>query len=736
MLLSAQPDYRELYISMIEAFDALRLSYFILEILYDENSKPVDGILREVSHATEKLIGKTREQLVSKTTKELFKNLKDEYPEKFDKVLKTGEPSHLEIYGPALQRYYDAYAWKINDHQVAAIATDITDRKKAQEALKESEDLYRTLFENTYDGFVLLEPVYEKSGAATDFRFLKVNRAYESLTGREAADVEGRMAREVAIDPESKWISTVGEVVRTGKPSHYEYHAERTNNWYDAYCFPYTKGKVGIFFEDITGRKRVEDALSESEQKYKELVTRLPEMIVEINEKGRVTFANSRVIELLGYSKAELYDDFDANRFVAEEDVARSRDNMKLTFAGGMRKSNEYMFVKKDGTRFPVLLTSSPIVKDNKIVGARGIVIDITERKQAEAALKSSEEKYRIYVENSPVAFFAINSERKYVQVNKAACNLLGYSQKELLKMTVFDVTFKDDILVGDKLYYELQETGKAAGELRLKRKDGQPVYVILNSTKLPNGRAMAFCENITERKKLEKRLQENERLATIGATAGMVGHDIRNPLQSMIGDVYLLKSDLRKMPEDEIKNSLMESFDNIEKNILYINKIVDDLQDYARKLNPEFKEIALPDLLAKIFEAVQVPDSITLLLDVKGLPKIRVDPEFLRRGLTNLITNAIQAMPNGGSLEVAGFEKDGKAFLTVSDNGVGIPEDIKPKLFTPMMTTKAKGQGFGLAVVKRLVEALNGSITFESTEGKGTKFMIELPLVGKAGIP
>jgi signal transduction histidine kinase len=110
-------------------------------------------------------------------------------------------------------------------------------------------------------------------------------------------------------------------------------------------------------------------------------------------------------------------------------------------------------------------------------------------------------------------------------------------------------------------------------------------------------------------------------------------------------------------------------------------------------------------------------------------LPKIKADPTFIRRALTNLVNNAIQAMPDGGKLEVAGYTHDGFVSLTVADTGIGISEEVKSKLFTPMYTTKAKGQGLGLAVVKRLVEAQGGNIYFESEIGKGTKFIIKLPL-------
>ena len=144
---------------------------------------------------------------------------------------------------------------------------------------------------------------------------------------------------------------------------------------------------------------------------------------------------------------------------------------------------------------------------------------------------------------------------------------------------------------------------------------------------------------------------------------------------------------------------------------------------------NQRYKEVDLPKLIASIFQTVRVPDTITLKIDVKGFPKIQTDPTLIRRALANLVNNAIQAMPDGGTLELTAQKMEHEVAISVTDTGKGIPEEVKSKLFTPLVTTKAKGQGLGLAVVKRLVEALGGSITFDSELGKGTKFTITLPL-------
>ncbi len=225
--------------------------------------------------------------------------------------------------------------------------------------------------------------------------------------------------------------------------------------------------------------------------------------------------------------------------------------------------------------------------------------------------------------------------------------------------------------------------------------------------------------------------LKDSERLAAIGATAGMVGHDIRNPLQAITGDIYLAKTELASLPEGEEKNNIQESLTEIEKNVDYINKIVADLQDYARPLNPRAQETNIKSLFNEILAKNGVPKNIKVTVQVEDkAEKIIADPDYLKRIAANLILNAIQAMPNGGKLNVRAYtdKQTNDVLITVKDTGVGIPENVKPKLFTPMMTTKSKGQGFGLAVVKRMTEGLGGTVDFESTEGKGTTFLVRLP--------
>lgn len=226
------------------------------------------------------------------------------------------------------------------------------------------------------------------------------------------------------------------------------------------------------------------------------------------------------------------------------------------------------------------------------------------------------------------------------------------------------------------------------------------------------------------------KQLVTYERLAAIGQIAGMIGHDIRNPLQAIVNELYFAKQEMAERINKRDMQSALESLGIIQEQTDYISKIVSDLQDYARPLNPELQLINACETIGQSLKSVPIPNEIkTEVICEESTPLLMLDPTLLKRILTNLVSNSIQAMPNGGKLTVQLSMEGNKALISVIDTGVGIAEEAKPKIFSPLFTTKAKGQGLGLAVVKRLVEALNGTIGFESKAGKGTKFTIRFPI-------
>ncbi len=226
------------------------------------------------------------------------------------------------------------------------------------------------------------------------------------------------------------------------------------------------------------------------------------------------------------------------------------------------------------------------------------------------------------------------------------------------------------------------------------------------------------------------KQLKDSERLVAIGQTAGMVGHDLRNPLQTVIGELYLAKNEVKSLTEGEVKSNLQESIHVIEEQAVYMDKIVSDLQAFVQPVKIDKKPINLKELVTNVLASVATPNNIMVQTQIEDdFPQIKADLHLLKRVLINLVTNSVQAMPDGGKLTLIGqVNGEGQVSVTVQDTGVGIPEAIKNQIFTPLFTTKPRGQGFGLAVCKRVIEAHGGTISFESTAGKGAKFTIQFP--------
>jgi len=222
-----------------------------------------------------------------------------------------------------------------------------------------------------------------------------------------------------------------------------------------------------------------------------------------------------------------------------------------------------------------------------------------------------------------------------------------------------------------------------------------------------------------------QQQLVKTERLAAIGELAGMVGHDLRNPLASIKNATYFMKKKGAKIPE----NQAMEMLNIIDNSISHADKIINDLLEYARELRLELGEASAQTLLADALKVVQVPEKIKILDRTTDEPKIIVDIEKIVRVFVNLIKNAIDAMPNGGTLEIRSIQSGPIIEISFADTGAGITEEVLAKIFSPLFTTKAQGMGFGLAICKRLVVAHGGKIFVETVPGKGTTFKVILPI-------
>jgi PAS domain S-box-containing protein len=446
--------------------------------------------------------------------------------------------------------------------------------------------------------------------------------------------------------------------------------------------------------------------------------------------------------------------------FIHPDDLASANNNVQTMVHSPLnhRESFDYRIICPNGSIRMIRSQRQVISVDaeGKAKVVVGVDQDVTEQKQSEEALRQSEERFRAVAEAANVMVYEFDLIKNKIYAIRG--DLLGFEPKEGGERSIDWVISR---IHPDDVSHVLDVWNKAKNDpninrysmqYRVRHKNNRYITVkdTAKAVKDRNGKTVLFIggiRNITWRvrdqekiqqysKHLEelvmdrtRQLQEKERLAAIGTTAGMVGHDIRNPLQALISDVFLIKTELADMTESQAKQNVYESLDSIEEGIVYINKIVADLQDYSRPLSPEFENVDLTGLVADVIKTIDIPSNIKLYTDIKPLSVMRIERTFTRRVLTNLINNAIQAMPNGGQLTISAYQQKCNINIFVEDTGVGIPEDVRSKVFTPMFTTKAKGQGLGLAVVKRLVEAQGGSISFESKVGVGTKFTIKLPI-------
>ena len=383
------------------------------------------------------------------------------------------------------------------------------------------------------------------------------------------------------------------------------------------------------------------------------------------------------------------------------------------------------------------------------------------EKSRAWEALKDSEEQLRAITNSAKDAIILIDEKGVTRFWSKSAEKLFGYSSEEAIGKNLH-------ILLAPSMLSEVAEKGllKFKGSehpayegrnlnMTAQTKDGKelPVEVSITALWLKGKRHfVGIVRDIAERVEMQRKIEEythnlekivqertkqlktaneqllkSQRLAAIGELAGMVGHDLRNPLTGIKGAIYYLETKCAARIGATGKMLL----ETIDKAIEHSNKIINDLLAYSSKLSLALSETTPKLLLKKALASIEVPERIQIIDATKGKPKIKADIESMRKVFVNLITNAIDAMPEAGTLTITSKAVKGNVKIIFKDTGTGMTEETlsKLKLGFPLFTTKAKGMGFGLPICKRIVEAHGGKISLKSALGKGTAITITIPV-------
>ncbi|MCK4515172.1 MAG: PAS domain-containing protein, partial [Spirochaetaceae bacterium] len=263
----------------------------------------------------------------------------------------------------------------------------------------------------------------------------------------------------------------------------------------------------------ISDRNQAEEALRESEERFRELAELLPEVVFECDAQGNLTFVNEVAFDRFGYARKDFDKGVNALQFIAPDDRKRAGENIERTLRGIGKDPFEYIAQRKDGSEFSIIVFSSPIVRDGKPVGLRGLIVDITARKLAEKALRESEQKYRGIFDSTTDSLLVFNMKGEIVEANPRACEMYGYEYGELTRLTGKDIVHPDHYHILENLKCEVQTAGEFQTESMHVHKDGTSLDVEVKGTKLDfkgKPHLLAILRDISERKRAD---EERERL-------------------------------------------------------------------------------------------------------------------------------------------------------------------------------------------------------------------------------
>jgi len=477
--------------------------------------------------------------------------------------------------------------------------------------------------------------------------------------------------------------------------------------------------------------------LAESERRFRELANLLPQIVFEIDEQGNLLFANRMTFAAIGYTEDDLRIGLNAFHMLAREDHDRARKRMQRILSGEELRGDEYTVQRKDGSTFPALVNAAPIMRGNKPVGLRGIVIDITERKRAEQELRSARERLEHVITSNPAVIItgkprADLSDYNVTYMSDRIVEMLGFEPQQFIGHPEFwdSRVHPDDLRRYPTEVPELWRKGHCTFEYRFLHKDGtyrwvrEEAKVIRDAAGSPV-EVIGYWTDATEQKRMEEALVRSQRLAAIGETAAIVGHDLRNPLAAIAGATYLL----RKQAADKIDDNGREALRIIEGSIEHSDKVINDLLEYSSEIRLQTSTTDPRSVIDAALSLARVPENVRVANEVQAEPRIVMDADKIQRAFLNIIRNAVEAMPQGGTMTISSRRTDGKVEFRFEDTGLGMPRETLEKLWTPLFTTKARGMGFGLAITRRIVEAHGGTVTADSESSKGSTFTVKLPV-------
>lgn len=618
----------------------------------------------------------------------------------------------------------------------------LTALKRAEEALRESEARYRIVSQLTSD-YAYAIRIHPDGTFTTEW----ATDAYWRLTGLQPGTMfHGRWFEMVHPDDRAKARENLQNLI-SGQTTEIEFRiltVTGEERWVCCRSLPEWdeahERVVRVFgaVQDITARKQAEMALRASETRLRTIYATIPDLVYLTDLEGNILDANPALVKTLGLSLEQLKQK-KATDFFAGGDMQAIQDGLTRIRAGHEARGLEVQSFNASGEIRDYEVHAMPITENGVVTAVLSVTRDITQRKQVEAALRASEERYRAISEiTSNLAYSARvkpDGRLAFEWITEASKYILGLTKAELDMLKEWAVLIHpEDWPKLEKYLQGILESGKpdtievrthpARGAVRWLRVINRPLFDEQEGRVV---RLVGTIQDITERKLAEQHAQQMDRLAAIGRLAATMAHEINNPLQAICSNLDLALH----FPLEEQER--LERLHMVQREVKRLMAITSRTMSLVRAPGMRWEPVSLAPLVGR---AVMLLDHqldqnhIDLLVDVPGtLPAVQASAELLQQILLNLMLNAIDAMPNGGQLRIAAQQTDRQVILTVADSGPGFLPETLDKIFEPFYTTRPGGTGLGLPICQAIIQQIGGNISAGNAPDGGALVTVTLPL-------
>ena len=615
-------------------------------------------------------------------------------------------------------------------------------RKELDETKKElldSELRFKTIFDNAMDGILIADGESKTFTLANEAFCRATGYSMEELTGMGVGDIHpGEELPDIIekFEKQAKNEIKVAEDIPVLRKDGSVFYADINSSPFTINGRTYL---IGVF-RDISGKKEKEQTL----RKLSMAIEQSSEMVMITDPKGTIEYVNPAVTEITGYPRNELVGE-NSSILKSGAHPPEFYNTMWSQVAAGKVWHGTMINRKKSGELYHEEMTISPVKDDSgNITDYVAIKADITERKKIESALAEKERRLREVIETTSEGFWQIDLNAITTGVNSALCDMLGYSRDEMMGKHASFFADEENRKIIAAQTSKISTTLHRHFEISLKAKDGHNVPVVFNSTTFnddegnPAG-GFSFVTDISEQKKNETALRKAKEEAEEATKlkdkfVALVSHDLKSPMTVIDSYLQMLK-DAQDMPE-QLKVFIDEAAAACDDMTLLVNEILNLSRIAAGKIKPNEVFLQTRDIIeraTKNYAMMAIEKDLKIINDVPEKSRIYADERLILEVVRNLLSNAIKFSRKGG--EIRAFIPDGElSTIAISDSGIGIDKERINQLFAYETKTSTRGTageagtGFGLPLIRDIVEAHGGSIIVETEKEKGSTFFVRLP--------